>query len=339
MPLHPSRVVVDAEEVDGLLDDLHVLVEPLGPRLAEDLTQLLRILPEEDGVEVLPIHVRIGAPHRGKVLPQLGRRVLRLEIDDQPDLPLLRRLGEAESLHSHPVGAQKIVGRDRRLEQIRVAGGEHAGEITSIGDDPGLIERGPHLDAISQRLEHRDGVVAEPAGNVAIEPAAAIVERFGQIPMVERNVRLDSLLEQRVDEARVEIDALPVDDSFAVGINPPPRHAEPIGVEAELRHERDIFLVAPIVVAGDISGLIQPCVARSMRETVPEARSSAIGGRRSFYLVGGRRCSPQEIIGKAVGITHLKSRMLRKVADASHTACCARVTKAAGLTGAKQWQV
>ena len=104
--------------------------------------------------------------------------------------------------------AQEIVRGDRRFEQIRVAGREHAGEIAAVHDDPRLVERRPHLDAIAERVEHRRRVVGEPVGDVAIEPAAAIVERFGKIPVVERRVGLDAFLEQRVDESRVEVDAL-----------------------------------------------------------------------------------------------------------------------------------
>ena len=122
--------------------------------------------------------------------------------------------------------------------------------------------------------------------------------------MVERGVRLDSFLEQRVDKARVEIDSLFVDDSRSHRVDATPRDAEPIGVESELRHERDIVTVAPVVVAGYVAGLVEPGVARSVGESVPDAASGAVRSGRTFDLIRGRRSSPEEIVGEAVGITH-----------------------------------
>ena len=49
-------------------------------------------------------------------------------------------------------------------------------------------------------------VLGEPLGDVAIQPAAAVVERRRQVPVIERDRRLDALLEQRVDQAVVEVE-------------------------------------------------------------------------------------------------------------------------------------
>ena len=144
--------------------------------------------------------------------------------------------------------------------------------------------------------------------------------------------------EKLVDESRVEVDSFLVDYAGSLRVNPAPRHAEAIRVEAELRHDRDVVLVPTVVVAGDVAGLVEPGVAGSVGEAVPHAASRAVRGGGAFDLVRGSRCSPQKVVGEAVGITHLKW-MLRNVADASDTASSARRHEGGGMTGAKQWRV
>ena len=46
------------------------------------------------------------------------------------------------------------------------------------------------------------------AGDVAVAPAAAVLQRLRQVPVVERDERRDAALQQRVDELAVEVQAL-----------------------------------------------------------------------------------------------------------------------------------
>ena len=144
----------------------------------------------------------------------VGRRVLRLEIHDEADRAL--RFG-AINLDGRAVGAHEVVRRDRRLEQVSMSRGERAVQIAAVGHDPRLVERRPHRDAIAERAEHHPGVVGEPVGDVAVEPAAAVVERGRQVPVVERGVRRDAGLEQPIDEPAIEIETALVDRPGARG--------------------------------------------------------------------------------------------------------------------------
>src|SRR6185436_2257295 len=121
-------------------------------------------------------------------------------------------------------------------------------------------------------------------------------------------VRLDPFFQQLVDESRIEIDSLLVDRAGAFGMNAAPGDAEPVSVCAELGHDADVVLVAPVVVAGDVAGLVEPGVAGSVGEAVPDTSSSAISGRGAFDLVGGGRGSPNEIVGEFVARAHLGLR-------------------------------
>ncbi len=306
--LDSARVVVHSQKVDRLLDQPHVLVRPLGPCLAEDLAHLLRVAAEEYRVQVLPVHVGVGAAHGREILRRIRRRVLGLQVHRDADLAPLRGLAEAESLYRQAVRTKKIVSGDWGLEQIGVAGRQHARQISAVGHHPRLVERRPHLYTVAQRIEHRRRIVAEPTGDVAVEPAATVIECLREIPVIERGVRLDAALEKRIDQPRIEVDSLFVDGAGARGKDARPRDAEPIGVRTKLGHDRDVVLVAPVVLASDVARLVEPGVARSVREAVPDAASGAIGGGRSFDLVGGRCCSPHEIIGEPVGAIHSNGR-------------------------------
>src|SRR2546429_3413155 len=62
-----AGVVVDAEKVEPLLDEIEVGLRPARPRAAEDFLELRRIAAEEHRVEVLAVHVGVGALGGGGV--------------------------------------------------------------------------------------------------------------------------------------------------------------------------------------------------------------------------------------------------------------------------------
>jgi hypothetical protein len=71
------------------------------------------------------------------------------------------------------------------------------------------------LDAIPQATRHHSRVVGEFVGDVALEPAAVILQRLRQVPVVEAQPRRDATGHQTVDEAVVEIEAALLDEAFA----------------------------------------------------------------------------------------------------------------------------
>src|SRR5690606_40527932 len=66
-----------------------------------------------------------------------------------------------------------------------------------------------------EALEHYARIVGEPAGDVAIGPAAEIVERRGQVPVIERAERLDAGFEQ-ADRKSTRLNSSHVKISYAV---------------------------------------------------------------------------------------------------------------------------
>src|SRR5512136_2387317 len=97
---------------------------------------------------------------------------------------------------------------------------QSAMQVPAIGDDPGLVQRDPFLHAVVKSAEHDRGVVSEPIRDFRIEPTAAIVECGGEIPMIERDQGLDSILEKGVDKPVVEIEPRGINRTITVGQNP-----------------------------------------------------------------------------------------------------------------------
>src|SRR6476620_6586647 len=89
-----------------------------------------------------------------------------------------------------------------------------------------LVERHPVLDAIAQVRGEERGVVAEPARDLRVGEAAAVLPRLRQVPVEQVDQRLDARVEQLVDEALVEVEAKLVDGAGPRGQDARPADAE-----------------------------------------------------------------------------------------------------------------
>ena len=196
------------------------------------------------------------------------------------------------------VGAQQVVRGDRRLEEAAVARGQHAVEVAAVRDDPGLVQRRPHPHPAVERAEHHARVLGEPAGDVAVLPAAAVLEGRGQVPVEERRVGLDAGLAEGVHEPAVEVEALLVDPAGALGQHARPGDAEAVGVQPELLHPADVVLPEAVVVAGHVARVAALDEPGRAAEAVPVRRSRAVGERRALDLVRGRRGAPEKSVRK-----------------------------------------
>ena len=179
------------------------------------------------------------------------------------------------------------MGGERRLEQVAVSGGQRAMEIPAMGDDPRLVQSGPHRDPVTQGGEGEIGVIGEPIGDIGVEPPAPVVERGGKIPVVERGHRLDVRGDQRIDQPPVEVDAALIPAAFSIREHAAPRDAEAIRLQTERLHQRHIVTPAVVVVAGDEHvGAIRDA-AGLVAEGVPD-RAAARVGTLDLCRAGGR---------------------------------------------------
>jgi hypothetical protein len=101
----------------------------------------------------------------------------------------------------------------------------------SQADAPGLVDRRGGPDAVADAAHDRLGEVGEPAGDVAIAPAAEIGQRRRQLPVIERGRGFDAARKQAVDEPVVEIEPIRVRRAATLGQNTRPAGREAVDVE------------------------------------------------------------------------------------------------------------
>ena len=103
----------------------------------------------------------------------------------------------ADGLHATAVSAQRIVRGEQCFSQRQLhAGCVLAISVTKLQEDLRLVDGHPVGDAIREALDNLGGVLAEPLCAIAIEPATAVVEGEGEVPMKERDPRLNAVCEE-----------------------------------------------------------------------------------------------------------------------------------------------
>jgi hypothetical protein len=170
---------------------------------------------------------------------------------------------------------------------------------------PGLHEGGEFvdgevvLDAVAELLGEVAGVVGERLGCLDRPPAAvAVLEGLGQVPVVQGGEGLDPGLQQRIDQAAVEVEALGVGLAGALGEDPGPGDREPVGGRADVLHQRHVLPVAVVVVVGHIAVLVVLDVPRRVGVGVPDRGALAVLVPGPLDLVRGGGHAPVEPIGE-----------------------------------------
>ena len=112
--------------------------------------------------------------------------------------------------------------------------GEHVGQpcqagrmgsfaITEQRMNVRLIEHRPMLDAVGQPPRHDPRILGKLVRYIAIEPAAFILQRLGQIPVKETQPRRNSGGDQAVDQPIVKIETARLDGALAGWLDTRPR--------------------------------------------------------------------------------------------------------------------
>ena len=172
------------------------------------------------------------------------------------------------------------------------AGREDAGLVAQHGHHPGLVVGGDGGHAVAEAAGHAARVVDEAVHRVAVRPAALLLQRLGQVPVVQRQVGLDAARQQAVDQALVEVQALGVPGARAVGLHARPRrprsgrHRRPGS-----RDEVQVLCPAVVVVAGDVAVAAVGDGAGHGGRSCP--RSTALARRPRPHLRSGTRWWPR----------------------------------------------
>ncbi len=153
--------------------------------------------------------------------------------------------------------------------------------------------------AIADALDHHvRRVVGRSARRCRGGPAAAILERLRQVPVVETRPRLDAGFEQRIDQPIVEVETAHVDRAAAFGHDARPRDREAVGVEMPRRRGAHVLTPPVVVIAGAVAGVAALDLPRRVGENVPDAAAAPVLVERAFDLVRGGGGAEQETIGE-----------------------------------------
>ncbi len=270
-----------------------------------------------DGLEVAVLHERpVGdvLRHLEQVLgqPALEHRAEERGVAERRDPPLrglagrplrpedvqVQRHGElgvvghdlAERRQREPVREVEVVHGLQAREPVGAAGRVHAGGVAEVGGAPRLVERRPGGDAVAERLPDHAGVVGERLRGAADRPAALVLERLREVPVVQRRDRRDVPREQPVDEPGVEVEPRLVHGAAALGDDARPGHGEAVRLQAEVGHEVEIGVEAVVVVVRHVARVAVHRPAGRVAVRVPDARAAAVLVDRPLDLVrrGGR---------------------------------------------------
>src|SRR4029453_11276849 len=196
--------------------------------------------------------------------------------------------------------AEPEVQSGRGFEADDFASNLRFGAAVSLFDKGAeLVDREVVLHSVAELVGDVPAVVAERLRRVFGPPAAVLVlQRLREIPVIERDERLDPVCAQLVGQALVEVDAFRVRRTVTLREDARPGDREAVGVGADVLHQRDVFLVAVIVIVGDVAGVAVLDLPGGVRERVPDRRPLAVLVPRRLDLVRGGSDAPIETFGE-----------------------------------------
>ena len=217
------------------------------------------------------------------------------------DAHLVAGVPGPQRLGGQPVAEQLVMHHVQFGARADQAGGVPAGAVPEMGDHPGLVEGHPVPDPIPEPGLHRRGVVGERMRRAPYPPPALLLEALREIPVEERDERLDAGFQQPVHQPVVEVQTYLVDQTPPLWHHPGPGHREPVGRQSQILHDPDVFPPPVVVVAGHITRVAVQNPPGSPAETVPDALRSPVLGHRSLDLVRGRGHPPEKTVGERPG--------------------------------------
>ena len=211
-----------------------------------------------------------------------------------------------QGVDGEAVPEQQVVGGRRRGAGLGAPGGVDAAGVAEHRRAPRLVDRGPPAYPVAEGVGDDRGVVGEALRGGADLPAAAVLERLGEIPVVQRGDGLDAVGQQLVDERPVEVEPAAAGGARPDRLDAGPGDREAVGGEPEAGHEGHVVGHAPAVVGGDGAGVAAGVAGG--REGVPDRRPPAVEIDAALDLVRRGRRPPQEPGREAPGDRPVRRR-------------------------------
>ena len=214
----------------------------------------------------------------------------RNQVEDNADVCGAHR---AHAVDGQPMAENQVVGRLKRGTRLGATRCEVSGAIAEEGRAPRLVEGRPAPDPSGEVLRHRFCVISEPVCRGAVDPTTLILERAGEIPVIERGHRSDPASKQTVDQSVVERETGLRECTSPLRHHTRPADRESIGIDSQPGKQVEILLESVHVVAGHRPGRAVDHLARRLREVIPGAATSTRDV--SLDLPGGRGHSEFEV--------------------------------------------
>ena len=288
--------------IDGLVADLEISVvdereiREMAPGLAGEIG--IATVQNRIGEEPVVVHrAQLGSV---TILWTVGSRRGVGEV--QRDAHLLSVVaGFTHLANRHAVAQQNVVSGGEGPVGLGAAGGVDAPGVPEHCHHPRLVVGEPILHPITQSVLHRDRVLHEPFGDVTVHPPTQILQRLGQIPVVQRRHRLDAFGQKIVDEPIVKRETGLVEGPRTQRLDTRPGHGEAVRVDAELAHQRQILGHSVVVITRHVAGIAPHHLALGVAEGVPDRDAPAVLVDGSLDLVSGGSRSEDEVFRQADG--------------------------------------
>ncbi len=299
-------------KIDRCGDRRQVLVGERGRIGSTGLEVRVGVPPFEHDGEVGSVQLAGGHLRRADVLRRLDQRHRRVDVvgrttsharwSARVDRP------HRETLCEHGVVSRLVQLRRREMEPRGVFDPDDLAldrlletSIPDVDERMELVHREEVRDPVAELLGDEPGVVRERLGGVSGSPPSTVLQRLWQVPVVQRRERLDPRREQLVDQAAVEVDAGRVRLADAVREDPWPGDREPVRIDAQLSHERDILAIAMVVIVRDVPGITVADLPGSVGVGVPDRRTLPVLPSRALDLIRGGRHAPPEPLRERAG--------------------------------------
>src|SRR5215203_251465 len=172
-------------------------------------------------IQVEPVRLSVNSAGGFPISIGVPRGAGRMQV--QSDAELVCIPGGAHPLHRAAVAEQEVV-----------CGGEGPGAVfvtkavTHPGRDPRLVQGDPEPYAIRESFVDDSGVLCKALARIPVSPAAQILQRLRQVPMIERKHRFYGALSQAVDKSAVKLEAVLVGRTAPLGLDAGPGHGEAV---------------------------------------------------------------------------------------------------------------
>ena len=204
------RVIdVEAEEVQRLMNDLQIFLCKKSLQHRGHFSQNHRIQPEGKAHHIFVGEFSGALDFFRRVIRRRVAAAHRRQADDRGLLRILPDHKGALAVCQHVV-SQEHRHLLRYLQERRV----DTAQIARSDEALRLIDGHPVLHPVRECVNDHLRIVREEIADLLCFPAAHLIDPHGQIPVIERDQRLNACRDQLIDQIAVELNTLRVHDAL-----------------------------------------------------------------------------------------------------------------------------